>query len=66
MPSPNFHTNSYILATVHRTNPYAWIFENRVSNNNDSFYYLAIKNNTIRPKAEEKPISDAGQYVNGP
>ena len=22
-------------------------------------YYLAIKNNTIRPKADKKPISDA-------
>ena len=34
MSAPNFHTNSYILATVHHANPYAWIFENMVSNNN--------------------------------
>ena len=33
---------------------YAWIFENRVSKDKDSFYYLAIKNNKIRPKADKK------------
>ena len=32
----------------------AWIFENRVSKDKDSFYYLAIKNNKIRPKADKK------------
>ena len=30
---------------------YAWIFENRVSKNKDSFHYLAIKGNKIRLKA---------------
>ena len=35
-------------------------FENRVGKNKDSFYYLAIKNNKIRPKADWKRISDAG------
>ena len=33
---------------------YAWIFENRVSKDKYSFYYLAIKNNKIRPKADKK------------
>ena len=28
--------------------------ENRVSKDKDSFYYLAIKNNKIRPKADKK------------
>ena len=40
---------------------YVWIFENRVSKDKDSFYYLEIKNNKIRPKAVKKPKSDAGQ-----
>ena len=31
---------------------YTWFFENRASKNNDSFYYLAVKNNNIRPKAD--------------
>ena len=39
-------------------------FENRVTKDTlsckDSFYYLAIKNSQIRPKADRKPISDAG------
>ena len=39
---------------------YTWFFENRVSKNKDSFYYLGIKNNKIRPKADWKPISEAG------
>ena len=39
---------------------YTWIFENRVSKDKDSFYYLAIKNNKIRPKADLKPTSEAG------
>ena len=31
---------------------YTWIFENRVSKDIDSFHYLAIKNNRIRPKVD--------------
>ena len=31
---------------------YTWFFENRVSKDKDSFYYLAIKNNKIRPKGD--------------
>ena len=31
-----------------------WIFENRVSEDKGSFYYLAIKSNKIRPKADKK------------
>ena len=31
---------------------YARIFENRISKDEDSFYYSAIKNNQIRPKAD--------------
>ena len=31
---------------------YTWFFENRVSKDKDSFYFLAIKNNKIRPKAD--------------
>ena len=45
---------------------YAWIFENRVSKDKDSYNYLAIKKNKMRPKADKKPISDAAQYVYGP
>ena len=41
---------------------YTWIFENRVSKNIYSFYYLAISN----IKTRSKPLSDTGQYVNGP
>ena len=33
---------------------YTWIFENRVSKDKGSFYYLAIKSNKIRPKADKK------------
>ena len=33
---------------------YTWIFENRVSEDKGSFYYLAIKSNKIRPKADKK------------
>ena len=40
---------------------YTWFFENRVSKDKGSFYYLAIKSNKIRPKADKKPISDAEQ-----
>ena len=43
------------------TGNYTWIFENRVSEDKGSFYYLAIKSNKIRPKADKKPISDAEQ-----
>ena len=35
---------------------YTWIFENRVSEDKGSFYYLAIKSKKIRPKAEEKSL----------
>ena len=31
---------------------YALMFENRVSKYKDLFYFLAIKSNTIRPKAD--------------
>ena len=34
--------------------PNTWIFENRVSEDKGSFYYLAIKSNKIRPKADKK------------
>ena len=41
-------------------------FENRVIKDTlsckHSFYYLAIKNSQIRPKADREPISDAGHY----
>ena len=47
-------------------NIYTWIFENRVSKNNDSFDYLAIKNNKIRLKADYKRLSHGGQLVSGP
>ena len=41
---------------------YTWIFENRASEDKGSFYYLAVKSNKIRPKADKKkPISDAEQ-----
>ena len=33
---------------------YTWIFENRVSKDKGSFYYLAIKSNKIPPKADKK------------
>ena len=33
---------------------YTWIFENRASKDKGSFYYLAIKSNKIRPKADKK------------
>ena len=33
---------------------YTWIFENRVSEDKGSFYYLAIKSNKIRPKADKE------------
>ena len=33
---------------------YTWIFENIVSEDKGSFYYLAIKSNKIRPKADKK------------
>ena len=33
---------------------YTWIFENRVSEDKGSFYYLAIKSSKIRPKADKK------------
>ena len=42
------------------------IFENRVTKNINSFYYLAYQNNKTHLKADEKPLYDAGQYVNGP
>ena len=32
--------------------------ENRFSKDKDSFYYLAIKNNKSRPKADKKPTCD--------
>ena len=36
------------------TDIYTWIFENRVSKDKGSFYYLAIKSNKIRPMADKK------------
>ena len=35
---------------------YTWIFENRVSEDKGSFYYLVIKSNKIRPKADKKSL----------
>ena len=57
--------SSYILFTSHTTTVpdknfifiYTWFFENMVSKDKDSFYYLAIKNNKIRPKADWTMIS---------
>ena len=33
---------------------YTWIFEDKVSEDKGSFYYLAIKSNKILPKADKK------------
>ena len=44
-PRPNANLWRYI---------YTWISENRVSEDKGSFYYLAIKSNKIRPKADKK------------
>ena len=37
---------------VFYNNIYTWIFENRVSKNINSFYYLAIKNHKTHLKAD--------------
>ena len=57
-----FYTESVMLGQrfIHesiiytQSDTYTWIFENRVSEDKSSFYYLAIKSNKIRPKAEKK------------
>ena len=53
--------SDYTFYTDYPSSKYTWIFENRVSEDKGSFYYLAIKSNKIRPKADKKPISDAEQ-----
>ena len=64
MSSPNFHTNSYILATVDHTNLYAWILKTGLATitTHSITWQLKTIQSVQRPK---KPISDAGQYVNG-
>ena len=47
-----FFKTSYTQVDGHLNFVYTWFFENRVSKDKDSFYYLAIKNNKIRPKAD--------------
>ena len=61
-----YHYRFFFLIDLMFQVMHAWNFENRVSKDNDSFYYSAIKSNKIRPKADYKPLSDAGQKVNGP
>ena len=49
------------IAFVEKYN--ACCFENRVSKDNNSFYYLAVKDNKICPKANWKLLSDAGSRL---